>query len=79
MSRLRRLSYRGQPLVLRFGARSLVQVTPPAGMYGSPGSRLIRILGKGHNKVALSRDDLRRLAAWIDVNSIFYGAYDAKD
>ena len=68
-----------EALVPRFGARNQIHVTPPGGMYGSPGSRLIRMLRKGHNKVALSRDDLRRLAAWIDMNAIFYGVYEAKD
>ena len=33
----------------------------------------------GHNKVKLSDDDIRRLAAWIDCNAIFYGVYDSAE
>jgi len=70
-----------EALVPRFGARNVVQVTPPGGMYGSPGSRLIKILRspKGHYKVKLSGDDIRRIAAWIDLNAIFYGVNDPKE
>lgn len=37
------------------------------------GSRLIKLLRSGHEDVKLSRDELARLAAWIDLNAIFYG------
>ena len=57
----------------RFGARNQIQVTPPGGMYGALGSRLIKMLRKGHNDVKLSDEEFRRLAAWIDCNAIFYG------
>jgi hypothetical protein len=69
-----------EALVPRFGARNVVQITPPGGMYGSPGSRLIKLLRdpKGHYKVKLSSDNIRRIAAWIDCNAIFYGVYDPK-
>ena len=72
-------------LVPRFRARNRIQVTPPGGGMGSPGSKLMRMLLAGHpgqadpaglgRKVKLSRDDLARLAAWIDMNATFYGAY----
>ena len=62
-----------EALVPRFGARNQIQITPPGGMYGALGSRLIKMLRKGHNDVKLSDDDLRRLAMWIDCNAIFYG------
>jgi len=65
-----------EALVPRFGARNQVQITPPGGMYGALGSRLIKMLRKGHNKVKLTPDELRRLALWIDCNAIFYGVYD---
>jgi len=70
-----------EALVPRFGARNVIQVTPPGGMYGSPGSRLIKLLRdpKGHYKVKLSSDNIRRIAAWIDCNAIFYGVYDPKE
>jgi len=60
-------------LVPRFGMRNQVQVTPPGGMYGARGSRLMRLLAAGHEGVRLNAAELRRLAAWIDLNAIFYG------
>jgi len=60
-------------LVPRFGGRNQIQVTPPGGMYGALGSRLMKLLRDGHEDVELSPDELRRLAAWIDLNAIFYG------
>ncbi|MEW6358433.1 MAG: hypothetical protein AB1696_19015 [Planctomycetota bacterium] len=66
-----------QDLVPRFWQRNQIQVTPPGGTYGALRSRLMTMLRKGHNdEVKLSDGDLRRLAAWIDCNAIFYGAYD---
>jgi hypothetical protein len=69
-----------EALVPRFGGRNTIQATPPGGMYGSPGSRLMKILRypKGHHQVKLSPDNIRRIAAWIDCNAIFYGVYDPK-
>lgn len=63
-------------LVPRFGARNQIQVTPPGGLYGARGSRLLAMLGDGHHDVTLEPHEWRRLAAWIDANAIFYGAYD---
>jgi len=60
-------------LVPRFGGRNQVQVTPPGGLYGARGSRLMKLLRQGHENVQLSDDDLRRVAMWIDMNAIFYG------
>ena len=62
-------------LVPRFGMRNQVQVTPPGGLYGARGSRLIALLRKGHEEVSLDAEEFRRLAQWIDCNAIFYGAY----
>ena len=62
-----------EALVPRFGARNQVQITPPGGAYGALGSRLIRLLRQGHYESQLADDDYRRLAAWIDLNAIFYG------
>lgn len=67
-----------EALVPRFGMRNRIEITPPGGMYGSRGSRLIKHLRKGHSKVKLSSDDLYQLAAWIDMNAIFYGVYEAE-
>jgi hypothetical protein len=66
-------------LVPRFVQRNQIQVTPPGGTYGARGSRLMKLLTEGHEEVLLSADELRRIAAWIDLNAIFYGVYDAED
>jgi len=61
--------------VPRFGQRNQIQVTPPGGMYGSRGSRLLKLLRAGHEGVELDDQSLRHLAAWIDLNAVFYGSY----
>jgi hypothetical protein len=48
-------------------------------MYGGLGSRLIKLLRAGHEDVQLSDDEYRRLAAWIDLNAIFYGTYQPEE
>lgn len=64
-------------LVPRFVQRNQIQQTPPGGVYGARGSRLLRLLLEGHEGVKLTDSEIRRLAAWIDMNAIFYGVYDA--
>ena len=68
-----------EALVPRFGGRNQVQTTPPGGIYGARGSRLIKLLRQGHEDVQLSAEEFRRLALWIDCNAIFYGAYGPED
>jgi hypothetical protein len=70
-----------EALVPRFGGRNTIQITPPGGQYGARGSRLIRMLRTepGHYGVRLSADELRRLATWIDMNAVFYGAYSGEE
>jgi hypothetical protein len=65
-------------LTPRFVQRNQIQVTPPGGAYGARGSRLMRLLLDGHEDVTLSANEIRRLAAWIDLNAIFYGVYDTE-
>ena len=65
-----------EPLVPRFAQRNQIQTTPVGGVHGALGSRLMKLLRDGHQGVTLSEDDLRRLAAWMDCNAVFYGAYD---
>lgn len=65
-------------LVPRFVERNQIQVTPPGGVFGARGSRLMKLLFDGHEHVELSAGEIRRLAAWIDLNAIFYGVYDAE-
>jgi hypothetical protein len=62
-----------EALVPRFGMRNRIEVTPPGGMYGARGSRLMKMLREGHEDVVLDPGETRRLAAWIDLNAIFYG------
>jgi len=69
----------GEPaMVPRFWQRNQIQLTTPGGRIGALGSGLMRLLRQGHEDVRLSPDELRRLAAWIDMNAVFYGAYDAE-
>lgn len=67
------------PLVPRFPQRNQIQMTPPGGQYGARASGLMRLLAAGHEKVQLSALEQRRLAAWIDCNAVFYGAYGPAD
>ncbi|MBM4153426.1 MAG: hypothetical protein FJ221_00130 [Lentisphaerae bacterium] len=66
-------------LVPRYRQRNQIQITPPDDLRAARQSRLIRMLAaaSGHQGVKVPPDDLRRLAAWIDLNAIFYGVYDA--
>ncbi len=66
-------------LVPRFGMRNRVEVTPVGGLYGARGSRLMKLLRAGHQGASLTDDEVRRLAAWIDLNALFYGAYAPAD
>ncbi len=65
--------------VPRFGGRNQIQVTPPGGLYGARGSRLLKMLRSGHEGVTLDASELRRLATWIDCNAVFYGVYEPEE
>jgi hypothetical protein len=45
------------------------------GKLGARASKLYALLQKGHYKVKLPKEDLRRITLWLDANSVFYGAY----
>ena len=64
------------PLVERFASRNQIQTTPVGGVHGALGSRLMKMLRAGHQEAKPGAADLRRLAAWIDCNAIFYGSFD---
>ena len=50
------------------------------GRYGARGSSVMSLLLKtGHYKVALSADEIERLATWMDTNALFYGTFDPAD
>jgi len=65
-------------LVPRYWMRNQIQVTPADDVRSARRSRLVRMFtaDKPHSDVKLTDDDIRRLAAWIDLNAIFYGVYD---
>jgi hypothetical protein len=70
-----------QDLVPRYWMRNQIQVTPPDDIRSARRSRLLRMFTaeKPHSKVRLSADDISRLAAWIDLNAIFYGVYHPEE
>jgi cytochrome c553 len=63
-------------LVPRYGGWNPIYSTPPGGVYGARGSRLMQMLLAGHEGVELDADSLERLALWIDANALFYGTYE---
>jgi hypothetical protein len=66
-------------LVPRFAQRNQIQTTPPGGVFGARGSRLIKLLLDGHENVKLTADELRRIATWVDLNAVFYGGYSDEE
>jgi hypothetical protein len=47
--------------------------------FGARASKLMKLLLAGHYQVRLSKDDLERLATWMDANALFYGTFNRKD
>jgi hypothetical protein len=47
--------------------------------FGARGSKLMKLLLAGHEKVALAPDEIERLATWMDSNALFYGTFDPAD
>ena len=39
----------------------------------------MRLLEKPHYDVKLSKDEIERLATWMDTNALFYGTFDPAD
>ncbi|MDP6047576.1 MAG: hypothetical protein QGG25_18340, partial [Phycisphaerae bacterium] len=46
------------------------------GEFGAKASPLYQMLSKGHNKVKLSPEEMRRITVWLDSCSPFYGVYE---
>lgn len=65
--------------VPRYGARNQTQTAEPGGEVGALGDDLLKMLRARHNKVVLADAELRTLAAWIDLNAVFHGSYDAEE
>jgi len=57
-----------------FNDPRVYRTTP--GKFGARASKLYQMLQKGHHKVKLPPDDLRRITVWLDSCSVFYGVYE---
>jgi hypothetical protein len=68
--------YAGTPnaLVNWVGAQSVPEMLAPYAS-GAASSRLLKMLRQGHRKVALSSEELEKLACWIDLQVPFCGEY----
>lgn len=62
------------PLVRWTSAQSAPPLQPPS-TTGAARSRLIELLAAGHEDVRLAREDLDKLAAWIDLGVPYCGDY----
>ncbi|MDO4584949.1 MAG: hypothetical protein Q4D62_12700 [Planctomycetia bacterium] len=62
--------------VPRYEQRNRIELTPPGGKIGAIGSGLVALLKKGHYDVQLTPEEWATIAAWIDMNAIFYGVTD---
>ena len=67
---------RDSRMIPRFPERNQIQQTTPGGEIGARGSGLIGLLKQGHEDVNLSPEELRQIGTWIDLNAVFFGAYD---
>ncbi len=47
--------------------------------FGARGSPLMRLLLAGHEGVSLDREEIERLATWMDANALFYGTFNPED
>jgi len=65
---------RPNPIVQWLNAQSIPPMLPPY-YAGAAKSGLISMLEKGHNKVKLSREDMDKLACWIDLLVPYCGDY----
>jgi hypothetical protein len=56
------------------GSMAHAEAVPPY-TYGSHKSKLISLLGQGHEDVDLAREEFIRLVTWVDANVPYYGSY----
>jgi hypothetical protein len=47
--------------------------------YGARASGLMKMLLDGHQAVTLTREEIQRLATWMDVGVLFYGTFDPEE
>ena len=70
-------SYRNlQKYSFYYNSGSFVESKTYPGKFGALASPLYKHLKKGHHKVKLTPDELRRITLWLDCNSDFYGTYE---
>jgi len=57
-----------------YASFTVPKTTP--GKFGAMGSRLYKMLKKGHHDTELSEEELHRIVLWLDSNSNFFGSYN---
>ena len=62
------------------GRTNNCEPTTTPGFFGARGCAIMqKILETRHEKVALSAEEIDRLATWMDANALFYGTFDPAD
>ena len=56
---------------------AFIPAEPPL-TFGSPRSRMIEQIRKGHSAVKLTQEEFVRVVTWIDANAPYYGIYEGK-
>jgi len=71
------LTQKGRPneIVMWLNVQSIPPMLPPY-FAGAAKSKLMAMHEKGHNNVKLSREEMEKLACWIDLLVPYCGAYD---
>jgi len=59
-----------------YNSGSFVESKTYPGKFGALASPLYKHLRKGHHKLKLTPQELRRITLWLDCNSDFYGTYE---
>ncbi|MBQ9455028.1 MAG: PD40 domain-containing protein, partial [Thermoguttaceae bacterium] len=66
-------------LIPRWPQRNRIEVTEPGGENGAIGSGLKKVLAdENHKEVKLTDEEWADLAAWIDMNAIFFGTTETE-
>jgi len=73
------LSYDGKTILLSFVALPSPCSVPLPRSSPVTGEDVPSAMWKGCSRTALTEEDLRRVALWIDLNAIFYGVYLPED
>jgi len=62
-----------RPYCFFYDSASFTRSFSTPGQFGARASKLYQMLQKGHHKVELTPEELRRLTIWLDSNCLFYG------